>query len=147
MSAYHDTASPSYATWKTNDGRTLPIEWMQTQHLCHAFNMLCRKHNLDRNACEIRFKVRPTADALQFIHDELVKRGALEWNGDSQLSVIKVSSRRETPAELCLMRTLLDLGEKMLYFGVLPATVETVLALSSDKVRAKYAEYRLDYPG
>ena len=133
------------STWTTQDGRTVEIKWMQSSHLVHSFNMILRKNGLNRD----HVKKYEHHAVLGPMISELKRRRLYTWQPDDQLKPIKM---RETPAQLCMLRALLD---------VLPApdvkpieafykdpqgAIEQMLANPHQNARllARFTSYRLD---
>lgn len=134
--------------WITQDGRKIPVLWMTSKHLVYAFNMMLRKYGIERST--VRSHVRGNGHVFDAMHDELQARGLMKWNGSNDQ--LCTSSVRETPAQLCMLRALIDVKPKNCeeiighFYNAPDRMVEHINSHADPKwmpVRAKFAEYRL----
>lgn len=149
MAAYD--ACPPKSIWTTQDGRKIPVSWMQSQHLCHAFKLAIRNNGLSRAGVMRHMLSADKPDVLDYLTEELQVRGLLMWTDNSQISI---STIRETPAQLCMLRAIIDSGGvHALLVGAFMKDRQTMLEWILDKpaehedIIARFTEYRLGYPG
>jgi len=111
------TAPP--ATWITNDGRVLDIQWMDSQHLANSINLVIRNSNLKKVDASIMLELS-NADrnksgnwAFASMGQELRDRGLFRWANEGTLVAPQLERPdvRESFEQLCLIRAVIDTGK------------------------------------
>jgi hypothetical protein len=135
------------AVWTTMDGRQIEIRWMQSQHLVHSLNMIMRKNRLTK-----RHLLTRNDQLLNVFVTEVRERGLWQW-AEAPIEQLYVPTLRETPAQLCMLRAILDVKPKNWedIIGLFKQNPEQyiahVLSCADPKwvpVVAKFTEYRLE---
>ena len=135
--------------WKTQDGRTLDIRWMDSVHLVHSFNMLCRKHNLSSTNAE---GAGMSGSFIYNMINELKARGYFEWGGAQtpKYGQLVIPKYREKKAVLCMFRALRDHNIPTEATRVIQGETPVDLILGGngpwEKVIASFVAYRLERP-
>ena len=143
----------SDAVWTTMQGDKIPIKWMDSIHLIHSFNMVCRKNSITA----LNWQKWGDDKVMVAFVAELDSRGLLKWASHSstfsQLDTVQVI--RETPVELCMLRALIDTGSPSLVKSFrrdrqrfIDQVIFDAQFGEPDAVRlnAKFVEYRLGRP-
>lgn len=140
--------------WQTQDGRTLDIRWMDSLHLVHSFNMLCRKHSLSRESV-MKLAGSTNNRMITNMVQELKSRRLMVWDDLHESQLEKTGVQRESFVTLCMLRALLDTGlsgeVKNLrrhpehYIGQIHERVKAGEPTWA-KVITKFTEYRLAPP-
>lgn len=141
----------SEPVWKTREGRIIPVRWMASAHLIHAFNMAMRNNGMSSRDIP-RVISNPKNDVFRAIWKEVNDRGLVSWHSSG--TQLKATTLREKPAELCMLRAILDTKpenceEIVEHFKQSPHTyIKHVLNCADPKwtpVVAKFTEYRLEH--
>lgn len=142
----------SDAVWTTQDGRKIPIRWMESRHLVHSFNLLARRNNFGKSDVKLTMQ-RDKSGVVRAMVDELRARMLYNWRPDQQLDTSKLPAR-ETPKQLCMLRALIDCGygvEMLQLFREHPdASIEHWTSTADpkwDRVKVKFVEYRMFHEG
>lgn len=143
------TVANKAATWTTQDGREIEIQWMQTSHLVHSFNMILRNNGLSRET--VTRYVGRTHPVIASMVREIRTRGCYSWRPDDTLVTVNV---RETPVQLCMLRAIIDSGDDPRipvtdYLRNMDWYVNTITKRPNEypRIITKFAEYRLEYKG
>lgn len=137
--------------WTTQDGRKIPVKWMDSAHLVNSFNMLCRKNSLSRNQVNLMMQ-QAGNEVFKAMVNELRGRMLYNWRPDGQLDTSKVP--RETPAQLCMLRALLDChygpNEILLFRDHPDSSIQHWTSTADpkwDRLKPKFVEHRLNHGG
>lgn len=154
-------------SWKTEDGRVIPIRLMDSAHLVNTFNMLAHRRlglmpeEIDRLIATTHSDAPLLQRQLRAMSIELKARRLFEWAPSDPHRIRKYgqlvkTKRRETLTQLCMWAAMIDcnaiypVGDPTLFSRNPQAVVDEVIRLSethSDfrRVNAVFVQYRMEF--
>lgn len=145
-------SAPKQHMWRTQAGETIEVKWMASIHLVHSFNMVMRNNKFSANDARHRLA---RDNLLTAMYREIDRRGLMHWAPSSNSSFDQLLTdgiKRETPAQLAMLRAMLDTeptASMSAKFQEDPqAYLEYILANPGDyqKEIVLFTQYRLERP-